>query len=152
MTSFVAFRPSTRTFCHTPFWTNANTFYVLNSTSTVLLMEFIVCILLDKTYCIAFYKVLLSTESCNDVGYSCTFQLSFLFFFFGDACMYLCTFYPPSFCQAVQYSTLKFLLAVYNLPCSCKCPSLPHMHAHACLGMLQDDIGLKPGTSTKIRT
>jgi len=69
-------------------------------------MEFIVCILLDKTFCIAFYKVLLSTESFNDVGFSCTlstfifFILYFLFFIFiyfffsGDACMYLCTFYP----------------------------------------------------------
>ena len=47
MTSFAMFRPSTRTFCHT--------FYVLNSTSIVLLMEFIVCIPLDKT---AFYQVL----------------------------------------------------------------------------------------------
>jgi len=52
MTSFAVFRPSTRTFCHAPFWINA---YVLNSTSTVLLMEFIVCILL-LTVATAFYK------------------------------------------------------------------------------------------------
>ena len=129
MTSFAVFRPSTRTFCHTPFWINANTFYVLNSTSTVLLMEFIVCILLDKTYCTVFYKVLhCQLSHLMMLVLAVCWQLSF---------MLVRIYVPstqPSFCQAVLYSSLKFLLTLYNLPCPCKCPSLSHFHT--CMHML----------------
>ena len=61
MTSFPGFRLSILTFCHTPFQINASTFYFHNSTFTVLLTEFIICIHLDKTYCTTYHKVFIFT-------------------------------------------------------------------------------------------
>lgn len=85
----------------------------------------------------------LSTQSLNDVCFRCTLTA----FIFGR-CWYISIYTFCNLTLICQAVLLKFRLTLYNLPCSCKCPSLPHFY----LGMLHDGIGLKLCTPTKIRT